>query len=54
MDPEPVKITIGCEIYHINTKHLYSITEALTQENPRIHTGYTQGNLKIYELFFRQ
>jgi hypothetical protein len=29
---------------------MYSMTEALTQENPRIHSGYTQA----YELFSRQ
>jgi hypothetical protein len=57
MDPKPVKMTIRCGICHINTKntkHMYSITEALKQENPRIHSEYTEGYLKIHELFSRQ
>jgi hypothetical protein len=39
MDPKPVRMTIVCGICHINTKknHIYSITEALTQETVGIH-----------------
>jgi hypothetical protein len=33
---------------------MYNITEAFTQKNPRIHSGYMQVYLKIYELFSRQ
>jgi hypothetical protein len=54
MDPKPVGMTIGCGKCHINTKTqklAYSITEALTQKEP---SGYTQGYLKIYELFSKQ
>jgi hypothetical protein len=50
MDQKPVKMTTGCGICYTNmrtTKHTYYITEALKQENPRIHSGYTQGYLKI-------
>jgi hypothetical protein len=57
MDPKSVKITIRCGICHINTKntkHVNNIIEALKQKNFRIHSGYTQGYLKIHELFSRQ
>jgi hypothetical protein len=57
MDPKPVKLTIRCGICHINTKntkYMCSITEDLKQENPRIHSGYTSGYLKIQELFCRE
>jgi hypothetical protein len=57
MDPKSVKMSIRCGMCNINaknTKHMYSITEVHTHENPRIHRGHTQGYLKIYDLFSRQ
>jgi hypothetical protein len=42
MDPKPDKMTIRCGICHINTKntkHMYRITGALKQENPRIQSA---------------
>jgi hypothetical protein len=32
-------------------KPMYSINEALTQEDPKIHSGYTQRYLKTNEFF---
>jgi hypothetical protein len=58
MDPKSVKMAIRCGIFHINKKITQNIctviTEALKDGNPRIHSGYTQGYLKIQELFHRQ
>jgi hypothetical protein len=58
MDLKPVKTTIRCGIYHINKKkkHIYTVPmkPSKRRENPRIHSGYTQGYLKINELFSRQ
>ena len=47
MDPKLVKMTVGCGICHINTKHMYRPSGVLTQEKPSIHSDYTQGYLKI-------
>jgi hypothetical protein len=50
MDPKPVNMTIGCGIcykYKEYKKHMYIITEVVTQENPRIHSGYTQGYMGL-------
>jgi hypothetical protein len=33
LDQKLVKMTVGCGLCHINTKHMYSTTEIFTQEN---------------------
>jgi hypothetical protein len=36
MDPKLVKMTVGCGICHINTKHMYTPNGVLTQENQHV------------------
>jgi hypothetical protein len=35
IDPKLVKITVGCGVCHIDTKHVYNTNKILIQERPR-------------------